>query len=236
MEIMRLEDENRLLREMLVIAQADMDPLDMEEGETGEDGEKEEEEVKAGPSISRKSSLTVEELEMGAEKEALERERRDVSGLGMEVDGPSDLNAGTAIRVGGLARGSGAGSNAGAATTEGGPSGPGGLDVADVGQQGQQKDEDGEEVGGAGEFLGERLASGIADDTERQTGTRSIGTGLGGGAGVVERNHPLEVQSLGPGQGGRPIMDSGALFHSEPDVHEPVFEEDGGEQWASGMV
>ena len=67
MEILRLEDENRALREMLAIAQ---------ESALGGEGREEEKVPDLAAMRDRKASLTVEELEADAEKEEAEKEAR----------------------------------------------------------------------------------------------------------------------------------------------------------------
>ena len=70
MEILRLEEENKALREMLAIA---------EEATTKEVAEEMELPAEKGPEsplAPRKSSLTVEQLEAGAEQEEAETEER----------------------------------------------------------------------------------------------------------------------------------------------------------------
>ncbi|WVQ75551.1 hypothetical protein IAR50_005178 [Cryptococcus sp. DSM 104548] len=79
MEILRLEDENRQLREMLGIAEESKLPLPLTEHEVLEEGKEGEEEAHR-----RKSSLTVEELENDA---ALEAERNDAQAeMGLDLD------------------------------------------------------------------------------------------------------------------------------------------------------
>ncbi|ODN74481.1 hypothetical protein L202_06865 [Cryptococcus amylolentus CBS 6039] len=78
MEILRLEDENRQLREMLGIAEESKLPLPLEQ-EVVEEGKEGEEEAQR-----RKSSLTVEELEADA---AMEAERIDAQAeMGLDID------------------------------------------------------------------------------------------------------------------------------------------------------
>ncbi|ODN95820.1 hypothetical protein L198_04438 [Cryptococcus wingfieldii CBS 7118] len=78
MEILRLEDENRQLREMLGIAEESKLPLPLEQ-EVVEEGKEGEEEAHR-----RKSSLTVEELEADATMEA---ERIDAQAeMGLDID------------------------------------------------------------------------------------------------------------------------------------------------------
>ncbi|TYJ57351.1 hypothetical protein B9479_001890 [Cryptococcus floricola] len=78
MEILRLEDENRQLREMLGIAEESKVPLPLEQ-EVVEEGKEGEEEAHR-----RKSSLTVEELEADA---AMEAERIDAQAeMGLDID------------------------------------------------------------------------------------------------------------------------------------------------------
>ena len=64
MEIQRLEEENKALREMLAIAEESV------VAEVIEEEIQEEEKPPESPVVSRKGSLTVEELEAGAEQEA----------------------------------------------------------------------------------------------------------------------------------------------------------------------
>ncbi|WVQ81282.1 hypothetical protein IAT38_003405 [Cryptococcus sp. DSM 104549] len=78
MEILRLEEENRALREMLCIAEETVIPAagEHDEGEDKEEGDE-------SPSVgdrSRKSSLTVDELEAGAAQEADEKAKSGEQG------------------------------------------------------------------------------------------------------------------------------------------------------------
>jgi len=82
MEVLRLEDENRALREMLAIA--DESSQFNGNGDISPEPEKEEVEIVPG----RKSSLTLEELEAGAEQEAAEKEARANEPPPMPVTGP----------------------------------------------------------------------------------------------------------------------------------------------------
>jgi len=81
MEILRLEEENESLRQLLAIAEespaAQAVQGDMKEEEEGKGTES------PDPSgmVRRKSSLTVEELEAGAEAEEIEKERAVEAGL-----------------------------------------------------------------------------------------------------------------------------------------------------------
>ena len=100
MEILRLEEENHALRDMLAIAEESAhmggeDPLLL-----GSEREK-----LGGPvEVARKGSLTVEQLELGAEQEAAEQEARanelPGTGLGGETGViTQDLHDGSVPRV-----------------------------------------------------------------------------------------------------------------------------------------
>jgi hypothetical protein len=71
MEIMRLEDENASLREMLRIAQESTEEAEVEHAEEIKADEKDEKDAATSPVVEpkRKNSLTIEELQLGAEKE-----------------------------------------------------------------------------------------------------------------------------------------------------------------------
>jgi hypothetical protein len=88
MEILRLEGENRALRELLTIS-VELPPVE------------EEAEPEQPPSPAdlgrRKSSLTVEELEAGAEKEAAAKERADIEGI---LEGENIEHAEGVVRAG----------------------------------------------------------------------------------------------------------------------------------------
>jgi hypothetical protein len=76
MEILRLEEENKALRELLAIAEETNNAVIPDEGVKDED----EEIVEGFGAVSRKNSLTIEELEAGAEAEEMDRERMGTTG------------------------------------------------------------------------------------------------------------------------------------------------------------
>jgi len=88
MEILRLEDENRALREMLAIGE--------ESAQISGNGRiSPEQEPEPEPRIeSRKSSLTIEELEAGAEQEAAEKEARANQPPGTGLGGGAGVQGG----------------------------------------------------------------------------------------------------------------------------------------------
>ena len=87
MEILRLEDENHALREMLFIAEESAQMNGQENLLLGVDKEKVE-----GPVESvRKGSLTVEQLELGAEQEAAEQEAKANEPPGTGLGGGSGV-------------------------------------------------------------------------------------------------------------------------------------------------
>ena len=71
MEILRLEEENKALREVLGMAEESADPMDQDENLAEEDAKS-----TSRPEVPRQASLTVEELEAGAEREAVETEQK----------------------------------------------------------------------------------------------------------------------------------------------------------------
>lgn len=79
MEIQRLEEENKALRGMLAIAE-ESPVADVVEEEI------QEEKASESPVVSRKSSLTVEELEAGAEQEAAALQERQRAVEAGEID------------------------------------------------------------------------------------------------------------------------------------------------------
>lgn len=95
MEILRLEDENRALREMLAIAEDAANGINGTSAMGEEDEvDKVEDEVFSGSRI-RKASLTVEELEAGAEQEAAEKEARAREPPGTGLGGGGGVQEGT---------------------------------------------------------------------------------------------------------------------------------------------
>lgn len=90
MEILRLEEENRSLREMLAIAEESAQP-----NGNGRVSPEEPEHEPEPVNVVRKSSLTVEELELGAEQEAAEKEARDNQPPGTGLGGGAGVQNGT---------------------------------------------------------------------------------------------------------------------------------------------
>ncbi|KAK4687245.1 hypothetical protein P7C73_g2879, partial [Tremellales sp. Uapishka_1] len=83
MEITRLEEENKALREMLIIAQESV-------------AEDPEPEAPPPPSLGRKGSLTVQDLELDAEKEEQASEKEKLEGmLGLGTAQPAGAGAAT---------------------------------------------------------------------------------------------------------------------------------------------
>lgn len=111
MEILRLEEENNALRELLAIAEESPAAIAVEE-----EVKEEEEDRLESPSIEaqgrRRSSLTVEELEAGAELEAAEQERAVEAGL---VDKEGNMLAGNEGEEGKKDPGTGLGGGTGVA-------------------------------------------------------------------------------------------------------------------------
>lgn len=98
MEILRLEEENQSLRELLSISQE----ISVEEPVLPPTPKEEIEEVMRG-SMSRKSSLTIAELEVDAAREAEEQERRRQLGEVFETSPRPSGNTGLALRKEGIA-------------------------------------------------------------------------------------------------------------------------------------
>ena len=92
MEILRLEDENRALREMLAIADESA-----QANENGDEGDESGREEKGQVEVHWRSSLTVEELEAGAEQEEAEKEARENQPPGTGLGGGADLHNGMGI-------------------------------------------------------------------------------------------------------------------------------------------
>ena len=89
MEILRLEEENKQLRELLAIAEES--PIAQQVGD--ELKEEQSSSQHTSPPGSRKNSLTVEELEAGAEKEAEHRQQALDAGLVDNYGEPLDMDS-----------------------------------------------------------------------------------------------------------------------------------------------